>query len=79
MPSLPGLEVSSMKVGQTYYMIDPDYNTDDCFTLRRLILPRVSVTLLKRHRASLRGHYEVEYLGRRYRTGRLEKIKKCRY
>jgi hypothetical protein len=64
-----------MKPGKVYLMIDPNYDTDDIFYLQRLVLPRVPVTLLKIHRASIRGRYEVEHLGRKYRTGRLGKVK----
>jgi hypothetical protein len=66
-----------MKIGEIYLMLDPNFNSEAFFSLHRLAMPRVPVTLVKRHRMSIRRHYEVEYHGRRYRTGRLEQVKTC--
>jgi hypothetical protein len=64
-----------MKIGEIYLMLDPDFNSEAFFSLHRLAMPRVPVTLLRRRPWSIRNHYEVEYQGRRYRTGRLERVK----
>jgi hypothetical protein len=45
--------------------------------IRRVWLPRVRVTLIKKHRLHLRRRYEVNYNGKTYFTGRLEKPKEA--
>jgi hypothetical protein len=67
------------QVGKTYLMVDPEQDSDKALDIKRLLLPRVKVTLVKRHLLVLnqRRRYEVSYNGEHYYTGRLIPIKEA--
>jgi hypothetical protein len=59
-----------------YLALDPLHNSGQVVDIRRIWLPREEVKVVKIHRFSIRGRYEVvNRSGKQFTTGRLEKAK----
>jgi hypothetical protein len=65
-----------MKKGSVVLINDPTTNSSKVIDVRRLFHNRVQAVLVGKHRMSFRYRYEVQYLGKVYRVGHIEKQRK---